>query len=104
VDDALAAIGLQRRVVVVVPSFPAALSVASTSDLVGLVTHSFLLAEQARMGGADHLPVQCFTLPVPTQPITVSQMWHPRADADPAHRWLRGTILALCRGRRAPTT
>jgi hypothetical protein len=24
-------------------------------------------------------------------------MWHPRLDADPAHRWLRGLVLATCR-------
>jgi DNA-binding transcriptional LysR family regulator len=101
VDDALAVIGLQRRVVVVVPSFPAALAIASVSDLIGLVTHSFVLAERARMAGADGPPVHCFTLPVPTQAITVSQMWHPRADADPAHRRLRGMVLSVCRGRRA---
>jgi len=31
--------------------------------------------------------------------ITVSQMWHPRLDADPAHGWLRGLVLAT--GREA---
>jgi DNA-binding transcriptional LysR family regulator len=102
VDDALAAIGLQRQVAVVVPSFPAALAVASMSDLVGLVPHSFILAEQARMPGVEGLPVQFFTLPVPTKPITVSQMWHPRMDADPAHRWLRSLVLSVCRSRSVP--
>ena len=23
-------------------------------------------------------------------------MWHPRMDADPAHRWLRDTVTAVC--------
>lgn len=32
-----------------------------------------------------------------TEPLTVSQMWHPRLDADPAHRWLRGVVRAACR-------
>ena len=44
VDDALEALGLQRRVIVVVPSFPAALAISATSDLVGLVTSSFVRA------------------------------------------------------------
>ena len=91
VDDALAALGLSRRVAVTVPSFPAAMAVASSSDLVGLVTQSFV---QARRGG---LPVHVFSLPVTTAPITVSQMWHPRVNADPAHRWLRDTVLSVCR-------
>jgi hypothetical protein len=28
-------------------------------------------------------------------------MWHPRMDADPVHRWLRNTVIALCRDTRA---
>ena len=42
VDDALAALGLERRIVAVVPGFPAALAVARTSDLVALVPASFV--------------------------------------------------------------
>ena len=94
VDDALEALGLQRRVVVVVPSFPAALAIAATSDLVGLVTNSFV-----RMGQAAK--VHAFALPVPTPPITVSQMWHPRANAEAAHRWLREMVLSVCRSHLA---
>ena len=89
VDDALAALGLQRRVVVVVPNFPAALAIAATSDLVALVPQS--------LAGASVMPVHIFDLPVQTSAITVSQMWHPRVHTDPAHRWLRETVLSVCR-------
>jgi hypothetical protein len=41
--------------------------------------------------------VRSFPLPDLTEAITVSQMRHPRLDADPAHRWLRGLVLATCR-------
>jgi DNA-binding transcriptional LysR family regulator len=98
VDDALEALGLRRHVAVIVPSFPAALAVTLTSDLVGLVTHSFVHAEQSRTSGTG---ARCFDLPVSTPCITVSQMWHPRADADAAHRWLRATIGLACRLRPA---
>ena len=27
-----------------------------------------------------------------TPEVTVSMLWHPRLDADPAHRWLRGCV------------
>jgi hypothetical protein len=37
-----------------------------------------------------------FPLPVPTPKITVSLLWHPRLDADPAHRWLRGCVRKVC--------
>jgi DNA-binding transcriptional LysR family regulator len=38
-----------------------------------------------------------FALPVQTSEIAISQLWHPRYDADPAHRWLRGLVLAACK-------
>ena len=100
VDEALAALGLSRKVAVVVPSFRAALAVASVSDLVALVTGSFFNAAQGYRGNSDLSVVRSFPLPVRTEAITVSQMWHPRLDADPAHRWLRGLVLTTCREKR----
>jgi DNA-binding transcriptional LysR family regulator len=96
VDEALAVLGLSRTVVVVVPSFRAALAVASVSHLVALVTGSFFNATQGHPKSGRAV-LRSFPLPVRTEPITVSQMWHPRFDADPAHRWLRGLVLATCR-------
>jgi hypothetical protein len=26
--------------------------------------------------------------------VTISSLWHPRLDADAAHRWLRGVVLS----------
>jgi DNA-binding transcriptional LysR family regulator len=97
VDEALGALGLSRTVVVVVPTFRAALAVASVSDLVALVTGSFFSATQRHQARSSPVVVRSFPLPVRTEAITVSQMWHPRLDADPAHRWLRGLVLATCR-------
>ncbi|MGH6753801.1 MAG: LysR family transcriptional regulator, partial [Bradyrhizobium sp.] len=37
-----------------------------------------------------------FPLPMPVPEITVSLLWHPRLDADPAHRWLRGCVRDAC--------
>jgi DNA-binding transcriptional LysR family regulator len=37
-----------------------------------------------------------FPLPVSTPEVTVSLLWHPRLDADPAHRWLRGQVRDAC--------
>jgi DNA-binding transcriptional LysR family regulator len=96
VDEALGALGLTRTVVAVVPSFRAALSVASESDLLALVTDSFFNATQGGQARSGFSKVRSFPLPVRTEGITISQMWHPRLDADPAHRWLRGLVLATC--------
>jgi len=97
VDDALAELGLSRRVVVVVPSFPAALTLARASNLVALAPASFISSELERHPGGDREGLRSFALPVRTELITVSQMWHPRMDADAAHRWLRGLVRRSCR-------
>lgn len=101
VDEALAALGLARTVVAVVPGFRAALSVARASDLVALLTASFLDTawKGEPLGGRGG--VRSFALPVSTPPIVVSQMWHPRLDADRVHRWLRGVVHDVCQERSA---
>jgi DNA-binding transcriptional LysR family regulator len=99
VDEALAALGLTRRIVAVVPSFSAALAVARASDLVALVTNSFLTVANGRQAETARAGVESFPLPVSTESITVSLLWHPRVDADPAQRWLRSLVQAVCRDR-----
>jgi DNA-binding transcriptional LysR family regulator len=65
------------------------------------VASSFFNATQGRQANSGPTVVRSFPLPVRTEAITVSQMWHPRLETDPAHRWLRGLVLATCReGRR----
>ncbi len=92
VDDALGQLGLRRTIAMVVPSYANALQIARHSDLLGLVPHSYL--GSAFLSGAG---VQHFELPVRTPEIKVSAIWHPRLHADPAHRWLRDTIFAICK-------
>lgn len=98
VDQALTELGLERKIAAVVPSFPAALAVAQASDLVALVPASFLINQP--VGTA----LYSFELPVKTQEITVSQMWHPRLEVDPAHRWLRQLVLSVVEQRFARIT
>ena len=89
VDDGLASLGLERKITAVVTSFPAAMAIAGGTDLIALVPSWF----------AARLPksLTSFPLPVPTSEITICQLWHPRYESDPAHRWLRGLVLAACR-------
>jgi len=94
VDSALSALGITRRVAAVVQSFPAALAIVCRSDHLSVVPETYL---KAVTEFRDDL--RAFPLPVETAPITISQMWHPRVDVDPAHRWLRGLILETC-GKR----
>ncbi|CAN7393127.1 LysR family transcriptional regulator [Rhizobium leguminosarum] len=90
IDDALNALGLERQIVTIVSGFSTALALARTSDLIASVPE--------RHTGALRQGMHSFPLPVPTPDITVSLLWHPRMDADPAHRWLRGCVRDACAG------
>lgn len=103
VDDALEELGLQRTISVVVPGFPDAMRIARHSDLVALVPR-FCLDDRLANHQAATAGLQCFELPVRTPEIVISAMWHPRVDADPAHRWLRETVIAACRAAAPPIT
>ena len=96
VDDALEKLGLRRAIPVVVPGYPDAMRIARHSDLVALVPRSCLgnslVSDHAATSG-----LESFQLPVPTPEFKISAMWHPRVDADPAHRWLRDTVMSVCR-------
>jgi DNA-binding transcriptional LysR family regulator len=94
VDDALEALGLRREIVAVVTGFPHAMRIARDTDLVALVPCSGF-SGPTRVGSALQ-GVVGFDLPVRTPSIAVSAMWHPRMDADPAHKWLRDSVLAVC--------
>lgn len=99
VDEALAALGLARTIVAVVPSFPTALAVARASDLIALVPASFLGNQPEHQESPSSVGTFVFELPVTTEKITVSQMWHPRVEVDPVHRWFRQLVLTVCRQR-----
>jgi DNA-binding transcriptional LysR family regulator len=90
VDDALAGLGLSRQVIIVVPGFAAALALAAGSDLVALLPRSFVVA---RAAASREPSFAMFDLPLNLAEIMISQMWHPRLDADAGHRWLRGLVL-----------
>ena len=92
VDDALQDLGLRREIVAIVPAFVDALTIARHSDLVALVSRSCFGRRDAKAQGLTE-----FELPVPTPELAIKAMWHPRLDADPAHRWLRETLIKTCR-------
>jgi len=88
IDVALAEQKLTRKIGAVAPSFPAALAIASRTQLIANVPErqtTFL-----RKG------MHSFDLPFLTEPVTVSMMWHPRSEKDLSHRWLRACVLKIC--------
>lgn len=88
VDAALQPFGLTREVATTVAGFAEALALARNSDLVATVPE--------RHTDALRGDLFSFPLPVPVPEITVSLLWHPRMNADPAHRWLRGCVREVC--------
>jgi DNA-binding transcriptional LysR family regulator len=92
IDEALAALGLERALVTSVGGFSTALALARASDLVASVPE--------RHTGNLRAGMQTFRLPVATPEFTVSLLWHPRMDADPANRWLRGLLRDVCAAGR----
>ena len=89
VDTVLAEAGLTRKIAVIVSGFAAAVFLARSSDLIAVVPgrHCGVLLEG----------MHCFRLPVSIPDFKVSMLWHPRLDADPAHRWLRSCVRDVCR-------
>lgn len=96
VDDALGQLGLRRSIAMVVLTYANAIQIARHSDVLGLVPHSYL--GSVLLGNhPGNAGVQSFDLPVRTPDIKVSAIWHPRLQADPAHRWLRATLFSICK-------
>ncbi len=96
VDDALQRLGLEREVVAFVGGFSSALALARASDLIATVPERHTIALRAGM--------HSFPLPVSMPEIAISLLWHPRMDADPAHRWLRGCVRDACAKQRADSS
>ncbi|MFF7730103.1 LysR family transcriptional regulator [Streptomyces sp. NPDC008001] len=92
VDEALAAHGLRRRVAGTAPTFASALFVIAGSDAVGLVS------ERIGRPAAAALGLVTFEVPLDLPALAISMAWHPRHDADNAHRWLRGIVRDTVRG------
>jgi len=92
IDEALNLLGLERAIVTIVAGFSTALALARASDLIASVPE--------RHTGILRAGMHSFPLPVATKEITVSLLWHPRLDADPAQRWLRGHVKDVCAALR----
>jgi DNA-binding transcriptional LysR family regulator len=94
IDEALKPFGLERDIVTTVGGFSTALALARDSDLIASVPE--------RHTGKLRAGMHSFPLPVSLPEITVSLLWHPRMDADPAHRWLRRCVRDACAERMQP--
>jgi DNA-binding transcriptional LysR family regulator len=87
-DAALAEADLRRRVVAVLPSHLAAMTLAARTDLVCLVPGGTgPMTDAARALGLRLLEV-----PLALPPVVIGMAWHPRNSADGGHSWLRSAV------------
>lgn len=88
IDEALNLLDLKREIVTIVGGFATALALARSTELIASVPEQHTGKLRAGM--------HSFPLPVVLPEITIAMFWHPRQDADPAHRWLRNCIREVC--------
>ena len=71
-----------------VAGFSTALALTRATDLIVSVPERHTASLRADM--------HSFALPLTLPAFTVAMLWHPRMDADPAHRWLRACLREVC--------
>ena len=91
VDEALAGLSRQRRIVLTVNQFFTAGRVVARSDLLTVLPRHFVrVADSAGELIIRELP---FSMPL----VHVDSLWHRRSTEQPAHRWLRQQVLHAAR-------
>ncbi len=91
VDEALAALGHQRRVVLTVNQFFTAGRVVATSDLLTVLPRHFITVT-----GMEH-EFTLRELPFDLPPVMVHSLWHRRQSQRSDHAWLRESVAAAAR-------
>lgn len=87
IDESLAALGRERRVVLTVNQFFTAGQVVAHSNLLTVLPRHFVRVT----GIAEQLALQ--TLPFAVSPVHVDSLWHRRSEQRSAHVWLRQAVL-----------
>ena len=89
IDEALASLGRERRVVLTVNQFFTAGRVVASSNLLTVLPRHFVRVT----GIEDQLMLRELPFSVPV--VHVDALWHHRVEWDSAHQWLRKTIAEL---------
>ncbi|TCS32570.1 LysR family transcriptional regulator [Paucimonas lemoignei] len=86
VNDVLAHMGRERRILLTVNQFYTGGAVVANSDLITVLPRHLI----ASTGKADELIAK--ELPFQMPPVHVDMLWHERDARNPAHRWLRAKL------------
>jgi DNA-binding transcriptional LysR family regulator len=90
-DDALAALGLARRVSRVVTSFALVVPLLARSDRIAVLPRSFA----ATRGASAALVVRAPPVALPSVPMHMT--WYPGHEADPRHAWFQEVVREAVR-------
>ena len=96
IDEALAQLGLKRRIALTVPYAMALPAILGTTDLVAALPQR--LADPILQGAG----LQRFELPITLAPWTVTMLWHVSTRNDPALAWLRQIVVQEGQEVRVP--
>jgi DNA-binding transcriptional LysR family regulator len=107
IDDALARLGLERRVVFQVPNWRDAHHIVGVSDLVAAMPARWATESDALWHGANGPgPASALyhTAPLPLDGVVfaIDLLWQPRYDGDAGHAWLRAAIAEQFRTSASP--
>lgn len=94
VDEALAARGLARRVVLTVPGIAALAALLRRSDVVATLPRG--------IGGTLLRGLSVCDCPVAVAPLSFRQVWHQRNQTAALHRWIRRLVHDRARARMSP--
>lgn len=90
VDEALAKLGHSRRVAFRTLYFIGAAMAVAQTDMI------LTMPRRAGEHLAAILDLRMYPPPLELPSLEIITVWHERMDDDPAHRWLRQSIAAIC--------
>jgi DNA-binding transcriptional LysR family regulator len=96
IDARLMDLGLSRTIAMVAPTFVMGMFALPGSKLI-------MPAPEHLVWGLAALDsrITAFRIPLKLEPFAMRQAWHPRLDNDAVHRWLRATVLDVCKQQPA---
>lgn len=89
VNRVLQEAGVGRNVRLCVPHFMAVAQVLQLTDMIAVVPERF--AERV----AHHFGLQAHPCPIAMPTTEIHAVWHARKHRDPAHQWLRRTVVEI---------
>jgi DNA-binding transcriptional LysR family regulator len=94
IDAWLAERGIERRIALIVPHFLSAPFIVAKTDML------LSLPERIAETFVGLAPLSVLPVPIDLPAYDLVMVWHPLRETDPAHRWLRDEILAVCQTLR----